>query len=628
MLKTCFLTILALNVFTPPPLSAAGGSDRPNILWLTCEDISPYLGCYGFEQAETPNLDGLAAQGVRFTRAYSHAPVCAVARSSILTGMHSSTLGTQNMRGSRPLPPGIPAYPREFRKNGYYTTNNKKKDYNSSLAGDESLWNESSAKAHWRNRPANSPFFAVFNLTTTHEGRLEFAPEKSRIPLDQIELPPYHPDLPEVRQDWARLHDLITMMDKEIGQHLRDLEEAGLADNTIVFFYSDHGGMLSRSKRYIYNGGTQVPLIVRVPRKWKHLSPGKPGTTFDELTGFVDLPKTVLSLAGLDIPEKMVGRILFGPNREKAPATLHFYRDRMAERFDLCRAVTDGRYYYIRNFMPHRPRGRDTTYGYKVQPNWGAWADWHDNNPEAANARQSQFFTPKPLVQFFDMTTDPWQIENLAGQPDQEERVKQLETDLEAWMIETRDTGLIPEAMLCQLTGKDYREPTVYEYAQSDAYPVERALEAAKTASRAGTEGSAQCLKLLVDDHPVIRYWGAYGLFLHRKPEDAVKKALRHTMINDGFAANRIMAAQALALCGDADTAFPAMMREVKDSKDGYVYMLGLNALQYSHTDDRLKKTDWESFLNTKPTRGSGWSYAKRIAEEALAIWPNRQKVD
>ncbi len=251
-------------------------TERPNILWITCEDISPYLGCYGFEQAQTPNLDRLAKEGIRYTRAYANAPVCAVSRSMLLTGMYSSSIGTHNMRCYTQLPASIPAYPKIFREAGYYCTNNVKKDYNSPFQQDTTLWDESSNQAHFRNRNDGQPFFAVFNFTVTHESQLSEEnqkghiengriPDEPRIDPEDIELPPYHPDLPVIRRDWARLHDLITRMDEQVGEILQTLEDEGQAENTIVFFYSDHGGMLARSKRYLYNVGTQVPLIVRLP---------------------------------------------------------------------------------------------------------------------------------------------------------------------------------------------------------------------------------------------------------------------------------------------------------------------------------------------------------------------------
>jgi N-sulfoglucosamine sulfohydrolase len=621
------------------------GADRPNILWLTCEDISPYLGCYGFEQAQTPNLDTLAARGVRFTRAYANAPVCAVARSALLTGMHSPTLGTHQMRCRPQLPKCIPTYPTLFRQAGYYCTNNSKTDYNSHFETEKkTLWDETGNKAHWKNRPAGKPFFAVFNTTVTHESQLsprneagylkrKQIPKEPRVHPEDIDLPSYHPDLPEIRHDWARLHDLITHMDAIVGRQLKELAEAGLADDTIVFFYSDHGGQLSRSKRYIYNGGTQVPFIVHVPEKWQHLAPGRAGSVNDEIARFLDFPKTVLSLAGIAVPELMQGRILFGPNKGAAPATAHFYRDRMAERYDFSRAVTDGRYYFIRNFMPHRPRGRDTRYGPTVQRNWVAWEQWYDKNPQGAGPIRSQFFQEKPVIELFDIQQDPWEVKNLALSQSHEATLKTLQVDLDQWMIDTRDIGLIPEPLFYELIGPDKTYKTLYEYAQSDAYPIEKILKAAKAASVGDAARLDDTLGMMQDGHPVIRHWAAYGVFRARVRSSKVHSSLRAMIQNDPFAGNRIMAAQALGLCGDSDAAFTRLMKEAKATKIGYIFLFALNALQYSHTDNRLTKEDWQAFKQQaarapKEADPFGYDYAGRIINDALALWPERRTVD
>ncbi len=622
--------------------AAETGAQRPNFLWVTCEDISPYLGCYGFEQAQTPNLDRLASEGIRYTRAYANAPVCAVARSTLLTGMYAATIGTHQMRCNTRLPAAIPAYPRLFREAGYYCTNNSKKDYNSNLSGDKSLWNESSRKAHWKNRQPGQPFFAVFNFTTTHESQLKASriqarikgkqiPETPRVKPADIQLPPYHPDLPEIRQDWARLHDLITAMDSQVGTVLRELGEAGLSEDTIVFFYSDHGGQLARSKRFIYNVGTQVPLIVRIPQKWQHLAPGKPGSTSGRLVSFVDFPKTVLSLAGLPVPELMQGRIFLGPNTEPAPKTVHLFRDRMAERYDFCRAVTDGRYYLIRNYMPHRPRGRDSRYGYTVQANWGAWEKHYEAGK--CDEAQSQFYKPKPLVQFFDTQADPWHVNNLADMPEHRRRIRDLQEDLDRWMIGVRDVGLIPEPLFCELVGPDKDAKTLYEYARSDRYPVARILTVAQECSKGDAAKVGDYLAYVRDANPIVRFWGAYGLFLTRADTAEVKAALQGLLNTEPLAGNRLMAAQALGVCGAADAAFEAIMAETKKVTDGYVFLQALNALQYTHTDARLNKEDWQ-VLNQIPIRKApgvdttGVGYVKRIIKDALALWPARRKVD
>ena len=618
------------------------GADRPNILWITCEDISPYLGSYGCKEAKTPNLDQLATEGIRYTQAYANGPVCAVARSTLLSGMYASSIGTHHMRSNVQLPETIPAYPKNFRKAGYYCTNNGKEDYNSNYNRNPTVWNESSKKAHYKNRKAGQPFFAVFNFITTHESRLSTSmingfvkkkqiPEEPRINPSEIILPPFHPDLPEIRQDWARLHDLITLMDEQVGELLLDLEESGLAEDTIVFFYSDHGGQLSRMKRYIYNVGTQVPLIIRVPEKWQHLVSSKPGSVCNSLVSFVDLPKTALALADLPIPEQMQGRIFLGSHTEPVPSTVHFYRDGMGDRFDFSRAVTDGRYYFIRNFMPHRPRGRDLRYGFTMQANWRAWEKHFDAGK--CDPIASQFFNPKPLKQFFDTQKDPWHVSNLAGQKAHQERLRKLEKDLDQWMVQTRDIGLIPAPLFYDLAGPDKEHKTLYEYAQSADYPVERLLKIAKMASMGDAEKLPEYLKLIQDENPVARYWGAYGVFLVRSSSVPVQQALKQMIANDPLGGNRVMAAQALGLCGDPDTAFKAIDHEAKETQLGYVFMQALNAFQYSHTDDRLTLDDWKSFQK-KPKKGirgvdtTGFGYAQRLVKDAIDLWPARRQVD
>lgn len=621
-----------------PFLSAA---QRPNILWLVCEDISPYLGSYGCEQAHTPNLDRLSAEGVRFTKAYANAPVCGVARVTLLTGMHAPSIGCHHMRSLQALPADIPAYPKHLMHSGYYTTNNGKTDYNSSYEPiRNTLWDENSNQAHWRNRPPGKPFFAVFNINTTHESKLDpqrirqlvsrgAIPEQPRIEPADITLPPYHPDLVEIRTDWARLHDLITRMDQQVGERLRELEEAGEAENTIVFFYSDHGGMISRSKRYIYNVGTQVPFIARFPEKWRHLAPAGPGETYDSLVSFVDFPKTVLSLCGVEVPTIMQGRVFLGENPEPAPRAVHFYRDRMSERPDFSRAVTDGRFYFIRHFMPHRPLGRDTRYGNRVQANWQAWEDHFDQGK--CDPIQSQFYQSKQVIELFDTANDPWHVHNLAQDPRHHAQVERLARQLDAWMIKTRDTGLIPEHMVGELVGPGQVHQTLYSYAQSEDYPVAELLKIAKHAAHGAPSATSRHLEILAHPHPVARYHGAYALFLARDSHADIQNALREMSTSDPISANRIIAAQALGLCGDPDTAYQVLRTEIAASRDGYVLLYALNALQYAHLDDRLTLDDWKLFKTMKlPQRNDhfGAAMAQRIISDAIEIFPEKLIVD
>ncbi len=633
--------LLALLAITGP-WACEKSPQRPNILWITCEDISPYLGCYGFAQAVTPNLDRLADRGIRYTHAYANAPVCAVARSTLLTGLYAVTTGTHQMRTRTRLPAEIPAYPLILRESGYYCTNNSKTDYNSNYEYEKhSLWDETGNEAHWKNRPEGAPFFAVFNIVVSHEGQLSEGaiegylergqiPEKPRIDPGDILLPPYHPDLPEIRTDWARFHDLITLMDQMVGERLGELEEAGLAEQTIVVFNSDHGGQLARSKRFIYNVGTQVPLILYLPEKWAHLADKQAGGAEDRLVSFIDLPKTFLSITGAEIPESMQGRIFLGPDAEQAPEYVHFFRDRQASRYDFSRAVTDGHYYFIRNFMPHRPRGRDTRYGYWVQANWRAWEAHYEAGK--CNEIQSRFYRPKPVVQLFLTDEDPWHVNNLAGDPGQAERIRKLSAELDRWMVETRDLGLVPEAMFADLAGEGKKYATIYEFGQSVDYHIERILDVARSCAYGDVGRLSDYLAFTGDEDPVVRYWGAYALFLTGSREEKVSDALKFMAREDEMPANRLMAAQALGLCGDPQTAFQTIKKEVTETTRGYVFLLGINAFQYSKTDHFLTREDWEGFKAREwdvpeGEHDFGVDYAGRIIDDALELWPERRKV-
>jgi N-sulfoglucosamine sulfohydrolase len=502
------------------------------------------------------------------------------------------------------------------------------------------LWDESSNQAHYKNRKEGQPFFAVFNNMVTHESQLhkdridhyvnnDQIPPRPRIKPQNIDLPPYHPDLPEIRNDWARLHDLITLMDGMTGDLLRELEESGEAENTIVFFYSDHGGMLSRSKRYIYNVGTQVPFIVYLPKKWQHLSPSSPGESDDRLVTFVDFAKTALAVAGLDIPKEMQGYAFLGPHVEKDPETVFFYRDRMGERYDFSRAVTDGKYYYIRNFMPHRPLGRDSRYGFTVQANWTAWEKHFDQG--LCNDIQSQFFSPKQAYELFDIEIDPWQVQPITQNPGEEGRLKELSEALDMHMIQSRDIGLIPEPMYHQLVGKGKNHATLYEYAQSDDYPIEKILEVAKTASSGGDHLRDTYLRYCRDPNPVIRFWGTYAIFLNRFSNQGVLSLLREMAEGDEIAANRVMAAQALGICGAPDISFKVLMEEALGAGDTYLMLQALNAFQYAHVDHKIKESDWELFKTKQwpeNDRAADLGYPQRIIDDALELWPERRIVD
>jgi uncharacterized sulfatase len=398
--------------------------EKPNILWITCEDISPYLGCYGDPFAITPNLDRLAGQSIVYDNAYVTAPVCAPVRSCLITGVYATSLGTQHLRSEIKLPSFIQPFPKLMRAAGYYCTNNYKEDYNFT---DNTIWDESSQTAHWRNRAIGQPFFSVFNLMSTHQGKIngpdeefnakwrsKLAPEELH-DADALVLPPYYPDTPMVRKIWARYYDLITYMDEEVRELLDALEADALTDNTIVFFFSDHGMGLPRFKRTLYDSGLRIPLMVRVPGRWQHLVSPAPGGRTDRLVSTIDIPPTVLQLAGVTVPDHMQGRAFLGP--QPAPPREYIFgaASRVDEVYEVSRCVRDRRYKYIRNFMPHLSYIQPSEYPDRaeIMQELRGIAE----RGELIGPQKPLWEPSKPVEELYDTQADPHEIENRCPGP-------------------------------------------------------------------------------------------------------------------------------------------------------------------------------------------------------------------
>jgi arylsulfatase A-like enzyme len=428
-----------------------------------------HLGSFGSDQVQTPNLDSLATAGVRYTRVFTTAGVCAPSRSAIITGMYQQSIGTQHMRtltftdppGSA-YPPGyrgysavIPAqvrcFPEYLREAGYYCTNNDKQDYQ--FEAPPTVWDESSKKAHWRNRPdPGQPFFSVFNLTTTHESKVW---ARAREPLlvnpRDVVVPPYYPDIDQVRQDLARHLSNVMVMDGQAGEILRQLRQDGLEDNTIVFFYSDHGDGLPNAKRELYDRGLRVPLIVRFGKNVAHLNPHRQANTQqtniidDQLISGVDLAPTVLSLAGVKIPAYMQGQAFLGNQKAARPRTHIFAaRDRMDSEYDRVRAARDQRFLYLRNYMPEKPYYQNIAFRLQ-QPMMQAILELRDKGK--LDSLQMQWFRPnKPAEELYDCQADPHQLNNLAANPAYKDKLTELRNVYNSWITRTGDWGAMPES--------------------------------------------------------------------------------------------------------------------------------------------------------------------------------------
>lgn len=441
----------------------ATSQERPNILWISCEDINPNLGCYGDSYAKTPHLDRLAAEGVRFTYAFAVAPVCAPNRSAVITGMYATTIGTLHMRtGGKPpyhpegllryeavLPPEVKCFTEYLRATGYYCTNNGKTDYQ--FAAPFTAWDENGPDAHWRNRPPGTPFFSVFNFTDSHESR-NWPQEDEQLVHDPatVQVPPYYPDTPIVRENLARYYDNITRMDQRVGKLLAQLEEDDLADDTLVWFWSDHGAGLPRAKYWLYDSGIHIPLIIRWPGKLR------PGTVRDDVVSSVDFAPTVLAIAGVQIPPHMQGQIFLGPGAAESRRYIFAASDRQDETYEMIRCVRDERFKYIRNYMAEKPYAEGLVYKEKM-PIMLEMRRLHEEGKLAGAA--ARFFGPKPKEELYDTTADPHEIVNLAESAEYRAELERLRAVHEEWTTEIKDLGHIPETELIERMWSDGQQP-------------------------------------------------------------------------------------------------------------------------------------------------------------------------
>lgn len=434
---------LLLFLFLTSLLSAA--DKRPNILWLTGEDHGPHFGCYGDTYATTPNVDAFAKRSLLYRHASSSAPICAPARTCIITGMYSPAIGGHHMRSGVDLPDWLQLLPEILRKEGYYCTNASKTDYN--INGDhKQYWDQCSGKAHYKNRKDGQPFFAVFNQTCSHESQIRNKNENPHHDPAKVKVPPYHPDTPEVRKDWAQYYDRLTKLDTWFGKQLEALEQAGLAEDTIIFFYGDHGSGMPRHKRYVGWSGVNVPMIVYIPDKFKHLRPEgyQSGAESDRLVSFVDLAPTVLSLCGIQKKDYHQGRAFLGKNVEEAPEYSFGFVGRADEHPDESRSVFDGRYLYIHNFVPSLPQLKGLTYQMQTRTT-SQWKELFDAGK--LNKVQAEPWTaPKGKNLLFDLKKDPYEVDNIIDK--KPEVAKRLAAALGDYFVRTGDLGLISEGHL------------------------------------------------------------------------------------------------------------------------------------------------------------------------------------
>ena len=575
-MKKILAPILALSA-----LAATAFAAQPNILWVSSEDHGPQMGCYGDTFATTPNLDKFATRALRYTHAWAVAPVCAPTRTTIISGLHGPSSGGDHMRSMVAYPAGQKMFPQLLREAGYYTTNHTKEDYN--LAKSTAVWDASSAQAHWKNRRAGQPFFAVFNSTKSHESQIIKLGADGQPVHDpvKVRVPAYHPDTPEVRRDWALYYDSVTAADADAGAVLAQLAADGLADDTIVFYWADHGSGMPRSKRWPSNSGLHVPLLVHIPEKFKDLRPADylAGGTTDRPVSFVDFAPTMCSLAGIKPPEWLQGYAFLGKFIAPAQPYVYGFRGRMDERYDLVRSVTDGRYVYLRNYLPHLSQGQHVDTQFKT-PTTAVWRKLYDEGK--LNPGQKLFWqTPKSPEELYDLQNDRDEVNNLAASPAHQAILAKLRAAQQAHSRRIRDLGFIPEGERLTRAGKQ----APYDFGHDDTkYPYERTFAAAELASSLKPEATPALKKFLTDTDSAVRYWGAIGLYM-RGP--SVVNGTRNELtaaLTDTSPYVRIVAAEALGQFGtsaDLASALPVLTSLADWSKhDVFTALAALHSLE------------------------------------------------
>lgn len=544
-----------LNTLTKPP----------NIIWLVAEDISPSLGCYGDTLATTPNIDRLANSGVVYNKAYATAPICAPSRSCLVTGLYATSMGSQHLRCEITLPKLLQTLPEQLQKEGYFTSNRNKTDYN---FDPQNLWEHwSGSLAPWRNRKKDQPFFSFINVGPSHEGsvnRLDSyqrhtkdLPENQFTDPNAITVPPYYPDTEATREVWAHYYDILKVLDGTVGQVLDSLEADGLFDETIIFFFGDHGFGMPRYKRWLYNTGLNVPLVIHVPKQYEAYAQVQQGTVNDNLISFVDFVPTVLNLSGASLPEYLEGRPFLGPQLPSPRRAIYGARDRADDMFEMSRAIVTDQYIYIKHFMPHLPYIQ-TGYIYSdVKESFKALRQARKKGIN--DAEQEKMWNPKPREELYDLKADPKEINNLAYVTRYQTIKEDLKSKLFSWMIDHKDTGLLPEAEYMHRAG----DSSAYEYARSLSFKADQILA---VADLVGSNKINQLINHTEAEDSGIRFWATVGLC--NLPTQSTNTLTRlNQLLKDPSPSVQIQAAETICRFQENEEAVQVLGKWVRDDR-------------------------------------------------------------
>ena len=546
-------------------------SDRPNFLFLVIEDASPYLfPAYGNTDIETPNLDILAEQGVVFTGAMANAPYSSPARSSLISGSYATTYGNDWHRNQHIVPSQY-FFPQYLRDAGYYTVNAGKTDYNVTREVQRAYYDlawDSMSGYHRENQPNVSyndperngkPFFAQFNNNATHMSRINSVSihlrEPPRLDKNKVELPPYVPDLPETRSDYALHLDGIVDVDKWVGVFMDDLEERDLLRNTIIFFFSDHGGCLPRGKAFPYESGFAAALIVYAPPAWSHLLPAKPGLVSDRLVEFADFGPTLLSIAGVEPPEHMQGKAFMGDYAREERKYAYNFRTNTEDHFDPSRSVFTKDFQYIKHYTPYRIHGLRQSYQWAMpaQMAWDSLFHFAQTKPE-----HQHFFMSKPREMLFSRQDDPFGMNNLAGNPEYAPVLEELRSAASMHIRTSKDLGFFPRDIRDHFVREGI---SLYTWVRENDYPFNEMYKTVEVAADPAVEDIPFLTEKLAHERPEIRFWGASGLaylafngmLKHIPPELEV-------LLGDDFGSLVAKAAETLVYAGETEPGLDALV--------------------------------------------------------------------
>lgn len=553
-------------------------AEKPNFVWIMSEDNSShFLKLFDPTGAPTPNIEALAEQGLVYEHAFSNAAVCSVARTTLITSCYAPRIGTFHHRRSFmvPMPEGVKMFPAYLREAGYYTTNNSKEDYNAKKSDD--VWDDSSRKASWKNRQEGQPFFHVQTFTTTHESSLHFPAKDvhdkpTKTDPETVFVPPHHPKTETFKYTYARYHDRIQDVDQQIGQLVDQLKQEGLLETTFIFYFGDHGGVLPRGKGYAYETGLHVPLVIRVPEKFRDHLPEKVGSRIQSFVSFIDFGPTVLNLAGAKIPDGIDGHafLALGDTQLMESDESFGYADRFDEKYDMVRTLRKGKYRYVRNLQPFNFDGLMNNYRYKM----AAYREWRElYDAGKLNEVQAQFFEARPAEMLFDVEADPYETKNLADDPAHAKALAGLRARLNSILTGMPDLGFYPESYLAENAADN---PVAF--GQQHQSEIAKLLEIANLEVLAFDEARPQLKEALEASDPWQRYWGVIACTSHGKSALSLGKQLEAIATSDPENLVRVRAAEFLALHAGVNPV-AVLKKAVADAKNATEANLILNTV-------------------------------------------------